>query len=319
MTSSDLLKVGLAQIAPVWFNREKTLQKVAKYISDAADQDCSLVVFGEAIVPGYPFWLELTGGAVFNSPMQKEIHAEYMHQAVSIERGDLNDICSLAKSRNIAIYLGCIERPLDRGGHSLYCSMVFIDRNGQIGSVHRKLMPTYDERLTWSIGDGNGLRVHSLGTFTCGGLNCWENWLPLARSALYAQGEDLHVCIFPGSYRLTYDITPMIAKESRSFVVTVSGLMRKQDFPVDVLHREKIIEHAPDILADGGSCVANPDGTWLIEPKTIGEEALLTATLDHRRVREERQNLDPSGHYSRPDVFKLIVNRERQAVVTFKE
>ncbi|CAF2046984.1 unnamed protein product [Rotaria magnacalcarata] len=319
MTSDDLLTVGLAQIAPIWFDREKTLKKVAKYISDAADQRCSLVAFGEAIVPGYPFWLELTDGAVFNSSIQKEIHAEYMHQAVSIERGDLSEICSLAKSRQIAVYLGCIERPLDRGGHSLYCSMVFIDRNGNIGSVQRKLMPTYDERLAWSIGDGNGLRVHSLGAFTCGGLNCWENWMPLARSALYAQGEDLHVCIFPGSHRNTYDITPFIAKESRSFVITVSGLMRKEDFPVGLLHRERIVEHAPDLLADGGSCVANPDGTWLIEPTTIGEEALLVTTLDHRRVREERQNFDPSGHYSRPDILKLTVNRERQSVVTFKE
>lgn len=276
-------------------------------------------MFGEALVPGYPFWLELTGGATFNSSIQKEIHAEYMRQAVSIERGDLNDLCSLAKQRNIAIYLGCVERPSDRAGHSLYCSLVFIDRDGKICSIHRKLMPTYEERLTWSTGDGNGLRVHSLGPFTCGGLNCWENWMPLARSALYAQGEDLHVCIFPGSRQNTYDITPFIAKESRSFVVTVSSLMRKEDFPDDLLHRTVILQHAPDILADGGSCVANPDGTWLIEPSIIGQEALLVATLDHRRVREERQNFDCSGHYSRPDVLQLTVNRERQSAVVFNK
>jgi nitrilase len=137
-------------------------------------------VFGEALVPGYPFWLELTGGATFNSSIQKEIHAEYLRQAVSIERGDLNNLCFLAQQRNIAIYFGCVERPSDRAGHSLYCSLVCIDRDGKIGLIHRKLMPTYEERLTWSIGDGNGLRVHSLGPFTCGGLNCYENWMPRA-------------------------------------------------------------------------------------------------------------------------------------------
>lgn len=319
MNNSDLLIVGLAQIAPVWFDREKTLAKVLAGISEAADKNCQLVVFGgEALVPGYPFWLELTGGAVFNSPVQKTFHSEYARQAVSIESGHLNAVCQLAKERKIAVYLGCIERPADRGGHSLYCSLVYIQPDGQIGSVQRKLMPTYEERLTWSIGDGHGLRVHSLGAFTVGGLNCWENWMPLARTALYAQGEDLHVCVFPGSQRNSHDITPFIAKEARSFVLTAGGLMRRTDFPADTLHLDKILEHAPDVLTDGGSCVANPDGSWLIEP-VVDTEILLVATINHARVREERQNFDPVGHYSRPDVLQLTVNRERQSAVRFKD
>ncbi len=308
--------MGLAQIAPVWFDREKTLAKVCDSLADAAAAGCQLVAFGEALVPGYPFWLEYSQVTEFNSAFHKEFHAEYMHQAVCIERGDLKTVCDIANDKKIAVYLGTIERPLDRGGKSIYASLVYIDQQGQIGSVHRKLMPTYDERLTWAIGDGHGLRVHDLGAFTVGGLNCWENWMPLARTSLYAQGEDLHIAVWPGSKRNTSDITRFIAKESRSYVASVSGLMRKGDLPSHLANIEPIISNSPDFLGDGGSCIAGPDGEWLIEPVT-GIEKILYADLDPARVREERQNFDPAGHYARPDVTRLIVNRERQGTAQF--
>jgi nitrilase len=315
----DTLKIGLGQITPVWFKREKTLERVLVTVNKAADVGCEIVtVGGEATVPGYPHWLELTGGAVFNSPLQKEFHAEYMNQAVQIERGDLHAVCEVARERKIAVYFGIIERPLERGGHSLYASLVFIDSEGEIKSVQRKLMPTYEERLAWSIGDGNGLQVHKVGAFTVGGLNCWENWMPLARTALYAQGEDLHFCVFPGSQRNTHDITRFIAKESRSYVASVCNVMRKTDFPPDTIHLDKILENAPDVLCDGGTCLAGPDGEWIIEP-FVGEEKLLVAEIDHKRVREERQLLDVTGHYSRADVLQLKVNRERQRSVVFDD
>jgi len=315
---SDLLKVGLAQIAPIWLNRDKTLQKVATYIEQAAVEDCRLVAFGEALVPGYPFWIELTDGARFDSPVQKEMHAFYMSQAVQIESGDLDPICRLAAEHKIAVVLGCIERAADRGGHSLYCTLVYIGPDGRIGSVHRKLMPTYEERLTWSPGDGHGLRVHALGVFTVGGLNCWENWMPLARSALYAQGEDLHVAIWPGGLHNTQDITCFIAREARSYVLSVSGLMRQSDMDPGVPVNDQITAHAADILANGGSCLAGPDGQWVLEPQ-VNTEGLFTATLDHALVRRERQNFDPSGHYSRPDVTRLVLNRKRQGVLEINE
>ena len=316
--NDDNLTIALAQIAPVWFDREKTLAKVCERIAEAADNGCDLVAFGEALVPGYPFWLEYSNVTAFDSPFHKEFHAEYLKQAICIERGDLNGVCELAREKQIAVYLGVIERPLDRGGKSVYASLVYIGKNGEIGSVHRKLMPTYDERLTWAIGDGHGLRVHTLGEFTVGGLNCWENWMPLARTALYAQGEDLHVAVWPGSRRNTIDITRFIAKESRSFVASVSGLMRKCDFPSGTPHLETLLANTPEFMADGGSCIAGPDGEWVIEP-FCGEEKLLVATIDHKKVREERQNFDAAGHYSRPDVLHLKVNRRRQATAEFDD
>lgn len=314
----DQLDIAIAQIAPVWLNRKATTEKVESAIAQAADQGAALVCFGETLLPGYPFWLDLTGGAKFNDPMQKEIFAHYLSQAVNIEEGGLSSICAVAKDKKIAVYLGVAERAADRGGHSIYCSLVYIDSSGLIQSVHRKLMPTYEERLAWSIGDGNGLRVHSLNDFTVGGLNCWENWMPLARSALYAQGENLHVAVWPGNTTNTIDVTRHIAKENRMYVLSVSGLMRAQDIGAATPYHAEIINSAGTILGDGGSCIAAPDGSWVIEP--LGpEETVMTATINMNEVRKERQNFDPSGHYSRPDVFDLSVNRQRQRLVTFDD
>jgi nitrilase len=313
----NILKVALAQLAPVWLNKEKTIDKIKEFIVDAGKKNCDLVIFGESLLPGYPYWISLTNGADFNSKIQKELHAHYIRNAVQIEKGDLIEICNLAKQYKIAIYLGLIERAQNRGGHSLYCSLVYINEEGEIKSVHRKLQPTYEERLTWSPGDGNGLQVHPLKVFTVGGLNCWENWMPLPRTALYAMGENLHVAVWPGSERNTEDITRFIAKESRSFVISVSGLMRKEDFPTNTPHLEKILENAPNILADGGSCISGPDGEWIIKP-VVNKEELIVAEIDFNRVLEERQNFDPSGHYSRPDVTQLTINRERQSILKFE-
>ena len=317
MKNEHLLNVALAQIAPVWLNKAETILKIEQSISEAAQNKSELIIFGEGLLPGYPFWLALTDGAAWNKKVNKELHAHYLRNAVCIEDGDLNSICKLAKKYNIAVYLGIIERPLDRGGHSVYASLVYINQEGEIKSVHRKLQPTYDERLTWSPGDGNGLKVHSLKQFTVGGLNCWENWMPLPRASLYGQGENLHIAVWPGSDHNTKDITRFIARESRSYVISVSSLMNIEDFPQDTPYLQQLLEKAPKMLANGGSCIAGPDGEWLIEP-VLNSEGNIYYTLDFNRVYEERQNFDPVGHYSRPDVTKLIVNRERQSTLGFE-
>jgi len=318
MNEKNLLKVALAQISPVWFNKEETLKKVKNSISEAAVNKAELIVFGEGLVPGYPYWLALMDGAAWDTKINKELFAHYARNSVTIENGDLDEICDLAKINKIAIYLGIIEKPLDRGGHSLYASLIYINSLGKIKSVHRKLQPTYDERLTWSPGDGNGLQVHPLKQFTMGGLNCWENWMPLPRAALYAQGEDLHIAVWPGSDHNTKDITRFIARESRSFVISVSSLMKKEDFPKDTPYLEKLLENSPETLANGGSCIAGPDGEWILEP-IVNKEGNSYQMLDFNRVLEERQNFDPVGHYSRPDITKLEVNRVRQTTVNFKD
>ncbi|MEM8732884.1 MAG: carbon-nitrogen hydrolase family protein [Planctomycetota bacterium] len=318
MTEKRKFKVGLAQLAPVWLEREATTEKVIASIDEASDQECKLVAFGEALLPGYPFWVDFTDGAKFESDVQKEIFSRYAEQAVVIERGDLDSVCAAAKRGRCMVVLGTIERAADRGGHSLYCSLVKIDTDGQILSVHRKLMPTYEERLVWSPGDGHGLQVHSLGAFQVGALNCWENWMPLPRASLYAQGEDLHVAIWPGSVRNTEDITRFIARESRSYVLSVSGVLTAEDIPDSMPQRELILGRCPEVMANGGSCVAGPNGEW-VAPPASADEQLLVAELDHQMVLRERQNFDPSGHYSRPDVTKLVVNRQRQSVLDLQD
>lgn len=315
---SDALTVALAQIAPVWGDRTKTLAKVAAAIEQAAAQQARLVCFGEALVPGYPFWVSLTDGARFNDAKQKALYAHYLEAGVVLERGDLQPIMTLAARHKISVYLGIMERATDRGGHSLYCSLVYIDAQGAIGSVHRKLQPTYEERLVWAQGDGHGLRTHPLEGFCVGGLNCWENWLPLPRAALYGAGEDLHVAVWPGALSNTQDITRYLALEGRSYVLSVSGLMRPADLPAASPSRDEVVAAAGDYLANGASAIAGPDGQWIIEP-VLEREALLVATLDHGRVRAERQNLDVAGHYSRPDVTQLHVDRTRQSTVSFKD
>ena len=312
------LQVALAQISPVWLNKNKTLDKVKTAMLEAYKEKAQLIIFGEGLLPGYPFWLALTNGAQWDLKINKVLHAHYVQNSVNIENGDLDEVCALASQYKMAVYIGIIERASNRGGHSLYCSLVFINDQGVICSVHRKLQPTHDERLTWAPGDGNGLQVHSHKGFTLGGLNCWENWMPLPRAALYGMGENVHCAVWPGSEHNTKDITRFIARESRSYVISVSALMTKNDFPKDTPYFEELLDVAPDNLANGGSCVANPDGSWLIEP-IVNSEGVFCAEIYLNRIYEERQNFDPSGHYSRPDVTQLHLNRERQSTLKVKE
>ena len=312
------LKVALVQMEPVWLNRNATLEKVIGKVEKAAANGARLAVFGEAMVPGYPFWPERTDGARFESDVQKDLFAIYAENAVDIEAGHLDVLSARAAELGIAVYLGMIEKTRSRGGFSLYACLVYISPEGRIGSAHRKLMPTYDERLVWSPGDGHGLRVHELDEFVVGGLNCWENWMPLPRAALYGQGENLHVAVWPGNVRNTEDITRFIARESRSFVVSVGGLMHADSIPENLPHAELIRSNAQGWLADGGSCVAGPDGNWLLEPQP-GVENTWYADLSLETVARERQNFDPAGHYSRPDVTRLKVNRKRQKTVSFDD
>ncbi len=289
------------------------IDQVVEWIGRARDAGAELVCFGEAIVPGYPVWLSRTDGAAFDDPTQKRLFAHYSQEAVCVEDRELEPICRAAAACGVAVVLGIVERPRARG-HSLFCSRVIIGGRGagtgRVLSVHRKLMPTYEERLTWGCGDGAGLVTHRVGEFRVGALNCWENWMPLARTALYQAGEDLHVMLWPGCLRLTSDITRFAAREGRSFVISASAIIRPSDIPADIPELSVLRESDEAYFYEGGSCIANPDGTWLIEPM-VGREELIVADMELDRVREERQNFDPAGHYARPEVLGLQINRDR--------
>jgi nitrilase len=304
------MKIALAQIAPVLLDRERTLAKVVDAIVEAGRAGARLVTFGETLVPGYPIWLERTGGARFDDDLQKTYFARYLDQSVTVASEQLDGVRAAARDHGIAVVLGVAERGTDRGGHTIYCSRLFVGPNGDVLSVHRKLVPTHDERLVWGMGDAAGLVTHPVEDFVVGALNCWENWMPLARAALQAQGETLRVAIWPGSERNTRDITRFMALEGRSYVASVGSLLRPLDVPADVPARDQLLASGEHFFTDGGSCVAGPDGRWIVEP-VVGDETVLYAEIEAEQVRRERQNFDPSGHYSRPELLHLVVDRRR--------
>jgi nitrilase len=313
-----MMKAALAQIAPVFLDRSATIAKAIDAIMLASSRGASLVAFGETFLPAYPLWLCRTDGARFDAHDQKELHALYLREGVQIERGDLNAICDAAREHNIWVVMGIAEKPMDRGGHSIYASAVTINNAGTIVSTHRKLMPTYEERLAWSPGDAHGLVAHDCHDFRIGTLNCWENWMPLPRAALQAQGVNLHIAIWPGAVVNTQDITRFVARESRSYVLSASTLIRASDIPAHIPHHDRIVTDESEIMHNGGSAAANPDGSWLLEPQPDVEDVFVVE-LERAFVDRERQNFDPSGHYARPELLKLIVDRTRHTNVEFRD
>jgi len=176
------------------------------------------------------------------------------------------------------------------------------------------LVPVYEERLVWGNGDGNGLKTHSLKKFTVGGLNYWENWMPLSRTALYAQRENLHIAVCPGGDYNTQETTRFIARESRSYVISVSSILNLSDVPKELPIYDVMKNNAPQVLANSSSCIAKPNGEWLIEPVS-DKEVMVFADLDIDKLTKEHQNFDPTGHYSSPDVLSLKMNKKRQSIL----
>ena len=235
--------------------------------------------------------------------------AAYLDAALSVDGPEMEAICKQAAELDLFTYLGFIEPALSGG--TVYCSLAAIHPAQGILSVHRKLKPTYHERMAWCQGDGHGLRVHQGREFKVGGINCYENWMPLTRYTLYAQGEQLHVAAWPGRPDLTQDITRFIAMEGRVYVVSASGVLHARDIPDTFPLRKKLAETIDeDGFWTGGSMVAGPDGTVIAGP-IPDEETILYADLDVKQVMGARTHLDPAGHYGRFDVFTLHVNKKR--------
>lgn len=314
------MRIAAAQVHPAWLDPARGTTIVADWIGRAADEGVELVAFGETFLGGYPLWIGSTDGARFDNADQKRAYSAYLDAAVELGGPEIAAITEAARDRRVFTYLGVAERGSGPGRGTVYCTLVAIDPERGVVSAHRKLMPTYEERLAWGIGDGHGLRVHpGPGGVRVGGLNCWENWMPLARAAMYAGGEDLHVAVWPGGVGLTKDITRFIAREGRVFVLSAADLHSVEDIPDSFPLADAVrAEMRDDAWEDGGSCIAGPDGEWIVAP-VANDERLVCADVDLGRVREERQNFDPTGHYSRPDVLQLTVNRRRLAAVDFDD
>jgi nitrilase len=310
------MKIAAAQTAPAWGDPESTKKVVIDWIGRAADEDVDLLAFGETFMSGYPYWISRTDGARWDAPDQKEAYAFYLASAVSIDGPELAEVVQAIRDLGVFTYLGITERS-DSGG-TVYATYVAIDPAQGILSAHRKLMPTYDERMVWGIGDGNGLRVHQVGDFKVSGLNCWENWVPTIRHVMYAQGTQLHVAGWPGAVGLTRDITRFIAKEGRCYVLSAGSILGPGSIPEAFPAREASLEGEEEMFFDGGSAIAGPDGRWIVEP-VRGEERLVTAEIELGRVLGERQNFDPAGHYFRGDVIEVKVDRTRLRPAIFEE
>jgi nitrilase len=314
---ASVLTVGAAQLGGPWLDRTARLARVIACAETAAAQGCDLVVFPETYLSGYPFWLSRTDGAKFNDPAQKDCYAYYLDSAVETRGPEVAQIADLSRDLALTVVIGVTERDTTSGGRgTAYCSLLTFDPAAGLIGHHRKLVPTYDERLVWANGDGAGLRTYPVAGARFGALNCWENWMPSARQALYACGEDVHISIWPGTTDLTTDITRFVALEGRVFSVAVSGILRAEDVPDDFPLAEELRSHSAATAFNGGSAVAGPDGRWLIEP-VADAEGLLVVDLDLTQVSRERLTFDPTGHYSRPDVFINTVDRRRQHAVTF--
>jgi len=309
------MRVAAAQTAPVWGDPEATTEVVVDWLRKAADENIDLVAFGETFLSGYPYWISITDGARFDAPDQKEAYSYYLNGAVDVDGPEMEKITAVVAETGVFTYLGVTER--SASGGTVYATYLAVDPSAGVVSAHRKLMPTYEERMAWGIGDGHGLRTHQVNEFTVSGLNCWENWVPSVRHALYAQGTTLHVAAWPGSTGLTQDITRFIALEGRCYVLSAGALLRADSIPSEFPLRDDSLSEG-ELLYDGGSAIAAPDGSWVVEP-VAGDERLVVGEIDAALVRGERQNFDPAGHYFRGDVIKVQVDRSRLDPVSFSD
>lgn len=309
------MKIAAAQLRPAWLDPARGTQQILDAIAHAASEGVRVLAFGETFLGGYPFWVSPGDGARFDDPVQKECFRRYLEAAVAADGPELHAIAAASREHGVLVVLGFAERAADTARGTIYCSLAFIDPERGIGPVHRKLMPTFEERLVWGHGDGHGLRVHVFEGVRFSALNCWENWMPQARHALLAQSPDCHFSLWPGAVRLTGEITRFVAKEGRMWHLATSALLDPALLPADFPVRDRMPE---DIGYDGGSALAGPDGNWRIEPVTH-REAIVSGDIDLDLVRRERQLFDPVGHYSRPDVFRVTVDRTRRRAAHFEE
>ncbi len=295
------------QAAPVFLDRAATVDKAVGLVKQAAADGAELVAFPEAFVPAYPDW-------VWRTPAWADgrWYARLLDQAVEVPGPATEALGKAARASRVHLAIGVDEVV----GGTLYNSLLWFSSAGELIGVHRKLMPTGGERTIWGYGDGSTLTVHDTEIGRLGGLICWENYMPLARYALYSQDIDIHLAPTWDNSEVWVPSMRHIAREGRMHVLGITPCLRGTDVPADLPGRDELYGGADDWLSRGNSCIVGPDGQLLAGPLTEAEGILL-AELDLDRARAHRRQFDPVGHYARPDVFDLRVDRRPKAPTTF--
>ncbi|MBI4285350.1 MAG: carbon-nitrogen hydrolase family protein [Chloroflexi bacterium] len=304
-------KVAAVQAAPVFLDREATLAKAASLIREAAAHGAALAVFPETWIPGYPVWASAT--AFWNYAPAKKAYNRLYQNAVDVPGPATEYLGKVAREAGVCVAMGVNERT---PSGTMYNSIVFIGADGQLLGKHRKLVPTYHERMVWGQGDGSTLKVFDTAIGRLGGLVCWEHWMPLARYALYQAGEQVHASLWPAAGDTFHLACRNMAFEGRVFVIVACSYLTRAMVPAD-FELMKEIESLPEILCRGGSAIIAPDARYLAGP-VYNQETILYADIDLAQIIEEKQALDVVGHYARPEVFTLTVDRREITPVTFR-
>ena len=313
------IRVAAVQAMPVWMERDATVEKAVGLVQQAVGEGARIIALSETFVPGYPWWIVLDDTRSANSQTTAARQALYLREAVDIARGDLDPIVAAAREADVFVSIGVAELGPTRG--SVFCSMVMISPTDGVVGIHRKLKPTSTERVVWADGDGHGLRVHEWNGWRIGGLNCWQNWLPLPRYALYSQGEQLHIMSWPGFTWMTLDPSRFAAIEAGMYVVSSSGMFGEDAIPADFPDRASLVDGLRGSkmpIGDGGAVICSPSGKVMAQGEP-GHEQIVYADIDIAATAMARSSRDQGGHYHRPDVFDLTIDRSRRVPASFTD
>jgi len=302
------VKVAVIQAAPVLFNREATLEKACRLVHEAERNGAKIILFPEAFVPAYPRGLSFGMVVGSRSKEGRRQWQRYWENAVDVPGPATQVLAEAAREAGVYLAMGVIERDSEFSRGTLYCTLLYFGPNGQLLGKHRKLKPTGSERMIWGEGDGSTLTVVNTEYGKIGGLICWENYMPLARVAMYSKGVDIYLAPTADA-RDTWQATLRhIACEGRCFVLGCNQYVRKDMYPPD-LKAFSEMDRQPEVVCRGGSLVVSPFGQILAGP-LYNEEGILYVELDLAEVVRGKLDFDVVGHYSRPDVFQLTVNEK---------
>jgi nitrilase len=308
-------KLAIVQEAPAFLDKRATLDKAVALVNEAAAQGAELIVFPEAFIPGYPAWIwRLRPGG--DHALSEAIHARLLDNAVDLASTDLEPLFVAAKQHGVTLVCGLDERDDALSRSTLYNTVVVIGPDGELLNRHRKLMPTNPERMVWGFGDASGLKVVDTPCGRIGTLVCWENFMPLARYALYAQGIEIHIAPTYDSGDGWIGTMQHIAREGRCWVVGSGTALKASDIPEDFPGREALYPDDEDWINPGDSVVVAPGGEIIAGPLR-NEQGILYADIDSQRAAIAKRALDVTGHYARPDIFQLHVNMRAQSPVEF--